>query len=76
MIERVVYNSEESLWYKDGEESHRLEVVNNEASGKRVVTPHVSASADTYPEAFEKIFGHALVIPPPVRAPRREAVLA
>lgn len=29
--------------------------------------------ASTYPEAFEKLYGHAPVIPPPQRAPHRTA---
>lgn len=36
-------------------------------------TPGVTATS--YPEAFEMLYGHAMVIPPPVRAPRREALL-
>jgi hypothetical protein len=28
-------------------------------------------TADTYPEAFERLFGHSVSIPPPVRSPRR-----
>jgi hypothetical protein len=35
----------------------------------------VGVTAASYPEAFEKLFGHAVVIPPPVRAPRRETIL-
>lgn len=33
----------------------------------------VGVAAVSYPEAFELLYGHAIVIPPPVRAPRREA---
>jgi hypothetical protein len=36
-------------------------------------TPGVTASS--YPEAFELLYGHAMPMPPLVRAPRREPVL-
>lgn len=42
--------------------------------GEEFKTPGVTAAS--YPEAFEMLYGHALVIPPPVRAPRRESSLA
>lgn len=42
--------------------------------GLEFKTPGVVATI--YPEAFELLYGHAAVIPPPVRAPRRESSLA
>jgi hypothetical protein len=36
----------------------------------------VGVVAYNYPEAFEKLYGHAVVIPPPVRTPRRESILS
>ena len=41
--------------------------------GSEFKTPGVIAMS--YPEAFELLYGRALVIPPPVRAPRRESIL-
>lgn len=35
----------------------------------------VGVAAVSYPEAFEKLYGFAAKIPPPVRAPRREVIL-
>lgn len=32
--------------------------------------------AATYPEAFEKLYGHAVVVPPVVRSPRRHSEVA
>lgn len=28
--------------------------------------------ADTYPEAFQKLYGHPVQVPPPQRSPRRK----
>jgi hypothetical protein len=33
--------------------------------------PFEGVTATSYPEAFEKLFGHPVPIPPPVREPRR-----
>jgi hypothetical protein len=33
-------------------------------------------TADTYPEAFEMLYGHAVLIPAPVRTPHRASVEA
>ena len=35
----------------------------------------IGVVADTYPEAFEKLYGHPVVIPPPARAPRKESIV-
>jgi hypothetical protein len=71
MREHVVYNEETGLWYKHDASPLTVRIV---GKGEKLV-PFVSAKASTYPEAFEIIYGHALVIPPPVRAPRREPIL-
>jgi len=41
-------------------------------TGEEFKTPGVVAGS--YPEAFELLYGHAPVIPPLVRAPRREVL--
>ena len=33
--------------------------------------PFEGVTASSYPEAFEKLFGHPMLIPPPRRTPRR-----
>jgi hypothetical protein len=43
-------------------------------TGEEFKTPGVVA--DSYPEAFEMLYGHAPFMPPSVRAPRREPTLA
>jgi hypothetical protein len=66
-----VYNSENGKWYRP-ETSFAVREV--KGRGEKL-PPDPGIYADTYPEAFEKIYGQALVIPPPVRAPRRESIL-
>jgi hypothetical protein len=53
---------------------YREETVRWYKSGEEFKTPGVVA--DSYPEAFEMLYGHPQVIPAPVRAPRREPTLA
>lgn len=48
-------------------------VVFNEETGEwhKQGTNYNGVTAATYPEAFEKLFGHGLPINPPTRSPRR-----
>lgn len=71
MIEHVVYNEETGLWYKHDASPLTVRIV---SKGEKL-EPLISAKASTYPEAFEMIYGHAPIIPPPVRVPRRETIL-
>jgi hypothetical protein len=43
-------------------------------TGEEFKTPGVVAT--NYPEAFELLYGHSPFMPPSVRAPHRETVLA
>lgn len=70
MEERAIYIEETGLWYKNGATPL---VVRIAGKGEKL-EPLPSVKADSYPEAFEALYGHALVIPPPVRAPRREVL--
>jgi len=67
MFERAVYCTEEDRWYKQGDDPWTV----RDIPADRVVTPIISVIADTYGEAFELLFGHAVVIPAPVRSARR-----
>lgn len=60
MSEHAVYNAETSRWYKQ-EDINRTLVVEG-------------VVASTYPEAFEKLFGHPISIPPVTHAPHRESI--
>jgi hypothetical protein len=71
MREHVVYNEETGLWYKYDSNPFTVRIV---SKGEKL-EPLISAKAMSYPEAFEMIYGHAFVIPPSVRAPRREPIL-
>lgn len=70
-MEHVIYSSENSKWYRH---DHSF-AVRNAAAG-RTLPPDPGVTAATYPEAYAAIFGQAYVIPAPVRAPRRESILA
>lgn len=69
MIEKAVYNSEDSKWYRMGDDPWTVRFV----KVGDILKPLVFAIATTYTEAFEQLFGHPVPIPPPVRAPRRES---
>ena len=43
-------------------------------NGEEFKTPGVTATS--YPEAFELLYGHSPFMPPSVRAPHRDTVLA
>lgn len=54
-FERAVYDEVKDLWFRSGD-SHNL-------------NPGIAATS--YPEAFEKLYGHAPITPPLERAVRR-----
>ena len=70
MDERAIYIEETGLWYKQGASPLEVRVV---SKGEKL-GPLQSVKADSYPEAFEALYGHAPIIPPPVRSPRREVL--
>lgn len=70
-MDRAVYNSEDTLWYKDGDDPWTIRVY----SRGQKVRPIPSAVADTYGEAFEKLFGYTAPIPVLVRSVRPAAML-
>lgn len=72
-MERAVYNSEDGKWYPEHAAPWKIRFVNKGRGDK--IPPLVFALADTYTEAFTKLFGYAPVLPPIVRGVR-PAVLA
>ena len=68
--ERAIYIEETGLWYKLGATPLEVRVV---SKGEKL-EPLPSVKADGYAEAFELLYGHAPIIPPPVRSPRREVL--
>jgi hypothetical protein len=58
MNDRILYSSEEDRWYKT------------------TTTPrsYGTVEANSYYEAFEKLFGRPVYIPVPPRAPHREVL--
>jgi hypothetical protein len=70
-MEHVIYNSENSKWYRH---DHSFAVRN--VKGKATLPPDPGVTAMNYVEAFEAVFGAPYEIPAPVRAARRESVLA
>lgn len=66
MTEHAVYNSEDGKWYRQGDDPWTV----REVKPGQKLQPLVFAVADSYPEAFEKLFGHAIVIPPPTHEQR------
>jgi hypothetical protein len=70
-MEHVIYNSENSKWYRH---DHSFAVRN--VKGKETLPPDPGVAAMSYPEAYEAIFGVPYETPAPVRAARREPVLA
>lgn len=70
MKEHVIYNEENAKWHKvDADFSVR------DSGSRGPVQVVQEVQADGYRDAFEKLYGHAPVIPAPVRAPRRESIL-
>jgi len=66
--DRVFYNSEDSRWYKQGDDPWTVRIV---AKGD-VVRPIPSVEAGTYCAAVLGLFGHLPFIPPVrAEAPRR-----
>jgi hypothetical protein len=70
MEERAIYIEETGLWYKQGASPLEVRVI---SKGQKL-EPLLSVKADSYPEAFEALYGHAPTVPAPVRAPRREVL--
>lgn len=70
MKEHVVYNEENAKWHKADAD---FTVRDSSARGPATLVQEVQA--DGYRDAFEQLYGHAPVIPAPVRAPRRESIL-
>jgi hypothetical protein len=54
--ERAVYNEDSGRWYKQNE----CQMVST------------GVQADSYPEAFERLYGHAPFMPPPERSKPKE----
>jgi hypothetical protein len=71
MDERAIYIEENSRWYKNGATPLVVRVA---ARGEKLM-PFPSVVADSYFEAFGLLYGHPHIVPPPVRAPRRESIL-
>jgi hypothetical protein len=61
MNETIVYHEQENKWYRRGDDPWRVRV----ADSNHPLAPVLSVEAHTYLEAFAKLFGHTLVIPPP-----------
>ena len=72
MNDRVVYNSEDGLWYKAGDDPWTIREIPND----RKVQPVPFAAADTYASAFENLFGYPAAMPILVRSPRTATVFA
>ena len=68
MSDRAVYNEETSLWRKENDDLS----VKNAVKGEKIAQI-IEVKADTYPEAFEKLFGYSVFSPAPERAVRRNA---
>ena len=77
MIERAIFHCEENengsiengRWYRQGEEPWRVRIVSR---GEKLM-PLFNIKADSYLEAFEKLYGHAPVVLPITRAPHHES---
>ena len=69
---RAAYNSDEARWYKDIVDA-RLQPV-GEGKQRHQYTPGVEAL--TYADAVTILFGHAPIIPAPVRTPKHPPVFA
>jgi hypothetical protein len=71
MRQQAIYHSEDSRWYRQGEEPWRVRIVKmNEP-----IMPLFSVVADTCLEAFESLYNIAAPIPTPEHAPHREPML-
>lgn len=67
MTEHAVYNEETGRWHRQGD-SLGVQVVKK---GEPVHPSSEGVTAATYPEAFEKLFGHAPTIPTHPRSAHR-----
>jgi hypothetical protein len=70
MTEQAIYHAEETRWYRIGEEPWRVRFV----SKGETLMPDFSVTADSYCDAFEKLYGHSVNIPLVQRDKRREAI--
>ena len=67
--ERAVYNEENGKWHR-----HDADFRVRDSNDRGPVKPVLEVAAPTHAEAFELLYGHAPIVPAPVRAPRREAL--
>ena len=65
--EVAVYHSEGDVWYKLGDEPWKVRDVER---GKPAPV-FAKVRAMCYSEAYEKLFGHAVVLPPQTKNPHR-----
>lgn len=68
---RAVYHDEDGKWYRH---DHVFQVRNLHGKGQPGPPSNpldVGVTADTYPEAFEKLYGHPANLPDNPRTPRK-----